>query len=141
MNWYSLQGSSNRMWALYLEAKPTGYRFKKHASDVLGHIERMEDGSWGCFDSKNRWCSNEPNRKYAMMFINNINFKIRTERMKYWECECCGSLLVTAYHDDATRYQCPQCHVSHCNQGLYCEITVDAFCDKANIVNNVRGVK
>lgn len=80
MNWYPLQGSSNRMWALYLGAKPIGYRFEKHASDVLGYIERIEDGSWNCFDSKNRWRSNEPNRKYAMMFIYNINFKTAKAR-------------------------------------------------------------
>jgi len=55
---------------------------------------------------------------------------------RYWECECCSSLLVTLKQDDATRYQCPQCQISKCSAGLYIEISIDKFCKEANIVSD-----
>lgn len=53
---------------------------------------------------------------------------------RFWECECCSSLLVTAKQDDATDYQCPACHASRCDDGgNYTEITIEAFCNEAGI--------
>lgn len=43
---------------------------KFNFNEVLGSIVRNKDGSWNCF-SGDRFISNEPNRRYAMKFINN----------------------------------------------------------------------
>jgi len=54
---------------------------------------------------------------------------------RFWTCECCGSLLVTLIQDDATKYQCPQCHIVQCEDGgKYVEISMDEFCNEANII-------
>ena len=53
---------------------------------------------------------------------------------RFWECKCCGSLLVTLKRDDASRYQCPQCHIVKCTHDrMYVEITINEFCAAANI--------
>lgn len=54
---------------------------------------------------------------------------------RYWECECCGSLLVTNKQDDASEYQCPQCARVKCEHGgRYVELSLSAFAKRANIV-------
>lgn len=52
---------------------------------------------------------------------------------KYWECECCGSLIVTNVQDSAEDYQCPQCIIMKCKQGKYCEISKECFCKLSDI--------
>lgn len=71
LNWYAIQGAPNRIWALYIGVKPMGYKPKWFDSDLLGFIERIEDGSWNCFALRNELCGNEPNRKYAMELVYN----------------------------------------------------------------------
>jgi predicted RNA-binding Zn-ribbon protein involved in translation (DUF1610 family) len=53
---------------------------------------------------------------------------------RYWECTCCGSLMVTNPQDYASKYVCPQCRIVKCKDpGQYEEITQNAFCKKAAI--------
>lgn len=53
---------------------------------------------------------------------------------RYWECECCGSLLVTLPQDSASDYQCPQCHKSQCEHGgQYVEIDAGKFARQAGL--------
>jgi DNA-directed RNA polymerase subunit M/transcription elongation factor TFIIS len=60
--------------------------------------------------------------------------------MRYWECECCGSLLVTLPQDSAELYKCPQCGKVKCDHGgRYAEVTADFFAKLAGLaVPNVK---
>ena len=52
---------------------------------------------------------------------------------RYWECECCGSLLAT-FNDDATKYPCPQCTIVKCEHGgKYVEIDKVKFVEEADL--------
>lgn len=54
--------------------------------------------------------------------------------MRYWECECCGHLMVTQQNDDGSEYSCPQCTKSGCGQGAhYAEIDQATFKAEAGI--------
>lgn len=53
---------------------------------------------------------------------------------RFWECECCGSLIVTVGQDDASRYQCPACFIVKCNHGgKYVEIDKTKFIGLAHL--------
>lgn len=62
--------------------------------------------------------------------------KAKGHSQRYWQCECCGSLIVTNIQDSAKGYQCPSCHISKCEHGgQYREIPLLEFCREANIVS------
>lgn len=53
---------------------------------------------------------------------------------RFWECECCGSMLVTLPQDDASRYQCPQCVTVKCSHGgRYVEVSAESFMKLAEL--------
>ena len=60
--------------------------------------------------------------------------QVRALQSKFWECECCGSLIVTNHQDDAGEYICSQCNKAGCEHGgQYQEITIERFCKEAGI--------
>jgi len=61
MKWHFIQGSPQRMWALYKNKQQL--KTPAFNTDLLGWIERIEDGSWNCFAPN--FCGNEPNRDFA----------------------------------------------------------------------------
>lgn len=53
---------------------------------------------------------------------------------RYWECRCCGQLIVTLAQDSAKDYQCPACKKVGCDHGgRFDEISIQRFCEEANI--------
>lgn len=53
-------------------------------------------------------------------------------KKRFWECECCCSLLVTLPQDSAEDYQCPQCAKSKCEHGgKYKEVDREYFIREA----------
>jgi len=55
-------------------------------------------------------------------------------KRRYWECECCGSLLVTLPQDSAADYKCPQCKKVKCEHGgKYAEVSADYFAREAGL--------
>jgi len=53
---------------------------------------------------------------------------------RFWQCECCCSLLVTMAQDDAGKYQCPQCAFSGCEHGgQYVEVELAHFLKEAGL--------
>ena len=65
--WYYITGAPNRMWALYKNEKPTGHKLDQFDTDLLGFVERKEDGSWDCYTKI--WIGNEPDRRSAATFV------------------------------------------------------------------------
>lgn len=69
-----------------------------------------------------------------MRVVADYSLAVPNNPHKYWECECCGSLLVTGPHDSAEDYQCPQCHKVMCDHGgKYVEISAEQFACGAGI--------
>lgn len=53
---------------------------------------------------------------------------------KYWECTCCSTMITTLVQDNASKYDCPACKVSGCeNEKEFVEITKEEFCKKSDI--------
>ena len=58
-----------------------------------------------------------------------VDAKVR----RFWECECCGCLIVTLPQDDALKYKCPACKISNCEDGgKFVEITKQNFIKEIN---------
>jgi hypothetical protein len=56
-------------------------------------------------------------------------------KRRFWECECCGSLLVTLPQDSAEDYKCPQCRKVKCDHGgKYVEVSAEYFAREAGLV-------
>ncbi len=53
--------------------------------------------------------------------------------MRYWECKCCASLIVTNPQDSAEEYQCPQCLAMSCERGKYVEVSREYFAESAEL--------
>ena len=52
---------------------------------------------------------------------------------RFWECECCGCLIITLPQDDASQYECPACKISYCEDGgKFVEITEQNFIKEIN---------
>lgn len=67
--WYFITGAPKQIWALYKSEKKDSYELKYFDSDLIGFIERKDDGSWDCFAMQ--FIGNEPNTKYAMKKVYN----------------------------------------------------------------------
>ena len=65
--WHFIKGSPKKMWALYKSEKQTGHQFDSFDSDLLGFIERADDGSWNCF--RPQWVGNQPNKLDAAKWV------------------------------------------------------------------------
>lgn len=54
------------------------------------------------------------------------------ETKRFWECDCCMCMIVTAKQDDASEYECPQCKASGCEEpGTFLEIPRKQFMGQA----------
>ena len=49
---------------------------------------------------------------------------MKNRKRRFWECECCGSLLATLPQDSAAKFKCPQCEIAKCKHGgKYVEVS------------------
>ena len=67
-SWHFIVGAPKKLWALYKQ--PQSEKTEAWNSDLLGHVERQDDGTWSAFgphlDRPCTFLSNEPNKEYAM---------------------------------------------------------------------------
>lgn len=82
-------------------------------------------------------------RTVAYKVFHNIKsgYKMSKEmNMRFWECECCGLLLVTYPQDSATDHKCAQCDIAKCEHGgKYMEVTAAYFAKQTGITCIIDG--
>ena len=63
MIWHPIKKAPKKTWALYKEDQSEHY----WGTDLLGFVEKMEDGTWDCFALK--LIGYQPNKKSAMKMV------------------------------------------------------------------------
>lgn len=64
--WYCCGGSEGRRWVLLKHYKRMLQNFR--SDDILGEVNRLNNGSWSCFHGDN-FVGNEPTRRLAIRSV------------------------------------------------------------------------